>query len=314
MQIILLCVIVAVGVTVASDQRAPSSEVQSSRTKRIYLSSSQTTTIQSGFDAATHLFDKMDGLQFDGVVGSLIGSTSSFLGAIGPFVGFVLSLFQSPNTLSSQLKAVYTKLDGRFDNVDRQLVALKAQIKFLPAEIQFNQWESNIYSLLTRFELLAAAKNSAGHTSESDSFKKTFHNVYRDAGGQLAGAVINGHLTSGRLFDAFLSKNEYDRKQTQKFMLGTLNLLMRAAYLELTYRQLKHMDVAALRRTWITRFTNIKTQMQNVDKAAVSHYHTQMVTDVDNFATQYQSGGSLSNTAFSSQLYSKLTTKVKLKQ
>ena len=247
MRIILLCVIVAVGVTVASDQRAPSSEVQSSRTKRLYLSSSQTTTIQSGFDAATHLFDKMDALQFDGVVGSLIGSASSFLGAIGPFVGFVLSLFQSPNTLSSQLKAVYTKLDGRFDNVDRQLVALKSQIKFLPSEVQFNGWESNIQSILSKFDLLAAAKNSHAYTTESRSFITTYDNVYHDAGGQLADAVINGGTLSGKLFDSFLSRNEYNRKQTQKFMFGTLNLLMRAAYLELTYRQLKHLDVAALR-------------------------------------------------------------------
>ena len=104
MRTILLCVIVAVGVTKASDQPVESSKIESSRTKRLFLDSTHQSQIKGGFDAATHLFDKMDKLDFGGVTGELIGSISSFLGAVGPFVGLVLSLFSGPSPEYQLLK------------------------------------------------------------------------------------------------------------------------------------------------------------------------------------------------------------------
>ena len=67
---ILLYVILVVGVTKASDQLVKSSEVESSRTRRLFLDSTQQSQIKGGFDSATNLFDKMDKLDFGGVSGT----------------------------------------------------------------------------------------------------------------------------------------------------------------------------------------------------------------------------------------------------
>ena len=128
MRTILLCIVVAVGNTTASDHRAQSHEDESSRTKRLLLDSTQQTQIKNGFDAATHLFDKMDKLDFGGTMGDVVGSVTSFLGAVGPFVGLVLSLFSGPSAEYQLLKRLFTQVENRFDQVDVQFAALRRQV------------------------------------------------------------------------------------------------------------------------------------------------------------------------------------------
>ena len=104
MQIILLYDLVAVNIT---DQRLESSEVKSSRTKRLFLHSPQQSQIKSSFDVATHLFDNMDKLDFGGFTGELIGSISSFLGAVDFLIGFFLGLFSGLSPEYQLLKSVH---------------------------------------------------------------------------------------------------------------------------------------------------------------------------------------------------------------
>ena len=110
MQIILLNVIVAVSVT---DQRVESSEIESSRTKRLFIDSTQQSQIKGDFDGATHIFVEMNKLDFDGVTVELIGSVSSFLDTVGPFVGLVLSLFSGPSPEYQLLKKLFKEVENR---------------------------------------------------------------------------------------------------------------------------------------------------------------------------------------------------------
>ena len=309
----LLYVIVAVGVIKASNQHGPSSrsEVDASRTKRLLLDSTQQSQIKGGFDAATHLFNEMDKHDFSGVAGALVGSVSSFLGAVGPFVGFVLSFFSGPSPEYLLLKRLFTQVEHRFDRVDVQFAALRRQVKFLPTEIHFRDLESNINAVQSKLNLLTRVTNLKGYRSEKHEFIHSYDRAYEESGIKLYNAIIHGGTLTGGLFHEFMTQSTYDRKSTQRFMIGTLNLLMRASALEMTYAQLKHDPNLAIKRsTWISHFRRIKSKMIAIDNAVVKHYHNQLVTDVDDFGTLHHKG-TLSNSDFSNQLYSKLTTKVK---
>ena len=312
MRTILLCVIVAVGVTLASDQPVESSEVESSRTKRLFLDSTQQSQIKGGFDAASHLFDKMDKLDFGGVTGALVGALSSFLGAVGPFVGLVLSLFSGPSPEYQLLKKLFTQVENRFDQVDVQFAALRRQVAFVATQVHFTDLESNINAVQSELNVLSQVTNSAGYKSESQEFIHTFDRTYESSGIKLYNAIIHGGALTGGLFHEFMTHSTYDRKATQHFMIGTLNLLMRASALEITYAQLKHdPNIEIKRRNWISHFTQVKSKMIAIDNEVVKNYHTQMIIDINTFGTLHPKG-SLSNADFSTQLYNKLTAKVKL--
>ena len=162
MQIILLNVIVAVSVT---DQRVESSDVESSRTKRLFLDSTQQSQIKGGFDGATHIFVEMDKLDFDGVTVELIGCVSSFLGTVGPFVGLVLSLFSGPSPEYQLLKKLSKEVENRFDQVDVQFAALRRQVAFVATQVHFIDLESNINAVQS--ECIIQVTNAAGYKSES---------------------------------------------------------------------------------------------------------------------------------------------------
>ena len=309
MRTTLFYIIVVVGVTTVVN----SSENESSRTRRLLLDSTQESQIKGGFDAATNLFDKMDKLDFGGVTGALVGSVSSFLGAVGPFVGLVLSLFSGPSAEYQLLKRMFTQVENRFDKVDVQFAALRRQVRFVATQVHFTDLESNIIAVQSGLKVLSQVTNSAGYRSESHEFIHTYDRTYESAGIKLYHAIIHGGALTGGLFHEFMTHSTYDRKATQRFMIGTLNLLMRASALEMTYAQLKHdPNLAIKRRNWISHFTQVKSKMIAIDNEVVKHYHSQMVSDINTFGTLHPKG-SLSNTDFSSQLFSKLTSKVILK-
>ena len=305
MRAFLLCIIVAVGVTTASGQQD-----DPGRTKRVLLDSSQQATIQNGFDVATHLFNEMDKVDLGNVANKLVTGVSGFLGAVGPFVGFALSFFSGPSPELELLKKMFTQVELRFDNVDRQFAQLRNAVSFVATQVHFTDLESNINAVQAELKTLSEVTSTAGYTAEAQEFIRTYDRTYESAGIKLYNSIYYGGLASGGLFDEFMKHSLYDRKQTQKFMIGCLNLLMRAASLEMTYAQLKHSPNIAIKKgDWMTRFGNFKTKMLNIDNVIVRHYHTQMITDINDLATQYPKE-KLSNTDFATQLYNKLSSKV----
>ena len=313
MRTILLSIFVVVGVTTASDQLVNSSEYESSRTKRFLVpDNTQQVQIKLGFDTATHLFDEMDQLDFGGVTGALVGSVSGFLGAVGPFVGFVLSFFSGPSPEYLLLKRMFTQIENRFDKVDVQFAALRRQVAFVATQVHFTDLESNINAVQSGLKVLSQVTNKAGYRYEKHEFIRTFDRTYASSGIKLFNSIIHGGALTGGLFHEFMTYSTFDRKATQRFMIGTLNLLMKASAVEMTYGQLKHDPNQVIkRRNWISHFTQVKNKMIAIDHIIVKNYHNQSVSDINTFAIIHPKGN-LSNAAFSSQLYNKLSSKVKV--
>ena len=311
MRAVLLCFIVAVGVTLAADQTVQNNEDESSRAKRILLSSTQTTLISNGFDVTSHLVDKMAAQNFGGVLGDVVGAANSFLGAIGPFVGLFLSLLAGPDPVQQQLKTLYNRVDSGFKRVDVQFGQLKNEVHFIPTAVQFNQFESNINALYGKLTALSKTTSAATYRSAVSTFQNAYGDgTYAGAGVKLYNAINQGGLISGGIFNEFMTHMENDRKQTQRFMLGTLGLLLKAAAVDIAHSQLSHSanlntDIS----TWKTRIGNIKTKMQHLDDTIVRNYHTQMTKDINDFGTLNPKSG-LGNKDFAHQLYDKLSKKV----
>lgn len=307
--------VLAISVALASGHR---NEIEDAMYARRFLlndgkglTPSQTSQIQNGFNTAEKLAEKMDNLDFEGVTGALIGSASSFLGALGPFVGLVLSFFGGDSPELSLIKKLFTQVENRFDQIDVQFAQLQRQVRFVPTQVHFTDLESNINAVQSELNTLSQVTNAAGYKYESNEFKHTFDRTYESAGVKLFNGIVHGGLTTGGIFHEFMLYSTYDRKETQRFMLGTLNLLMRAAALEMTYSEINNDPNQATKlKNWESRFNQVKSKMTAIDHEIISHYHNQMITDVNDFAKQHPKG-SLSNSDFSNQLYKKLTGKVK---
>ncbi|XP_052818485.1 uncharacterized protein LOC128244525 [Mya arenaria] len=305
---LLVCVVLAIGVATASGLRAKTS-------KRFLLNngqgltSSQESQIKNGFDSAKYIADKIDKADFGGVAGALVGKFSSFLGVLGPFVGLALSLFGGDSPELTLLKRLFTEVENRFDQIDVQFAQLRQQIAFIPTQVHFTDLESNINAVQSELITLSKVTNLAGYKYEAGEFKNTYDRTYESSGVKLFQGIVHGGLTTGGIFQEFMAHSGNDRRATQNFMLGTLNLLMRAAALEMTYAEINNDPNHALKQSaWADRFTQVKNKMVALDNEIVRNYHTQMTRDVNDFATTHPKGG-LSNTDFSSQLYSTLTKK-----
>ena len=307
MRVFLLCAVLAVGVTSTSEQIPNSSK----RFLNIApLSAAQKTQITEGFNAAKFIADTLDKKAIAGIAGQFLGKLSSYLGAIGPFVGLALSLFGGPSVELTVLKRLFTETENRFDQLDVQFAALRRQVAFVATQVHFTDIESNINAVHVELKTLARVSSLSGYKYEANEFKRTYDRTYESSGIKLFQGIIHGGALTGGLFHEFMTFAKSDRRATAEFMAGTLNLLMRAATLEMTYAEINNDPNAALKkRDWVTRFGQVKDKMLAIDRSIVQHYHTQMTDDVNTFAASHPKGG-LSNTDFSSQLYNMITTKV----
>ena len=307
MHALLLCVVLVIGITSASEQRSNSS-------KRFLtiapLSTKEKTLIQEGFKAATFIAEKLDDKKIAGIAGQLIGKVSSYLGALGPFVGLALSFFGAPSPELTAIKQLYTQTENRFDQIDTQFASLRRQVSFVATQVHFTDIESNINAVHVALTSLSRTTDLHQYKYEANEFKHTYDRTYESSGIKLFQGIIHGGALTGGLFHEYMTFSTYDRGLTASFMGGTLNLLLRAAALEMTYAEINSDPSAARKKQdWVTRFGQVKDKMLAIDRAIVQHYHTQMTNDVNTFAANHPKG-TLSNTDFSNQLYSMITQKV----
>ncbi|ESP03286.1 hypothetical protein LOTGIDRAFT_237783 [Lottia gigantea] len=267
--------------------------------------------IQNGLSVAKELGDFVVAKNFTNVIGKLATAVTPFLGIVGPFVSFIMGFFG--HSESAELKAIkrlYTEVDNRFDKVDLQFIEVKRLIDWSKIQIQYSDIEQKINAVNQEFENIYKFSIGAVKTTAS-AFVKNFESDYQNSGSKLYDGIMNeGRVFGDGLFTAIIKYSEYDRGKSQTFMLGLLQLLMKAAKLELTYHQLKG-HTAALhdyQNQWRTRFTHIRIKMMSTDNSIVSQYHTQSGKDIDNYLIKHPKN-TMNNNDFNNMLYGFLTKK-----
>ena len=262
---LLLGVVLIFGITSAS-------ELQSKRFLNLgQLTTAQKSKIQVGFNDARYIADKIHNKDLSGVAGALPGKVNTYLSALGPFVGITLSSFGGQSAEVHLLKQMFTAIQNRLDQNDVQLSQLLRQKNFIATTLRFPSIESNINAVQHTFSDISRATSLSAYKIEAYEFKHTYENIYGSSGIKLFNGIIHG--ANGGLFNEFMTFSHYDRTATTSFMVGTMNLLIRAAALELTYAEISNdPHHAAKKQQWVSRFAVVKNKMLAVDNA-IAHHH-----------------------------------------
>ena len=263
---LLLGVVMIFGITSAS-------ELQSKRfLTQGHLTTAQKSQIQVGFNDASNIADKIHNKDLSGIAGALAGKVNTYLSALGPFVGITLSSFGGQSAAEvTLLKHMFTNIQNRFDQNDVQLSQLLRQKNFIATTLHFSSIEANINAVHHKFTALSRTTSLSAYKYEAYEFKHTYETIYDSSGVKLFNGIIQG--ANGGLFNKFMTFSHYDRTATTSFMVGTLNLLIRAAALEMTYAEIRNdPNHAARKNQWVSRFTVVKNKMLAVDNA-IAHHH-----------------------------------------
>ena len=207
-----------------------------------------------------------------GVAGALPGKVNTYLSALGPFVGIALSSFGAQSAVEVHLlKQMFAVIQNRFDQNDAQLSQLLRQKNFIATTLHFPRIETVIKAVQVQVTALSRASSLSAYQFEANDFKHTYETTYDSSGLKLFNAITHG--ANGGLLNEFMTFSSYDRTATTSFMVGTLNLLIRAAALEMTYYEISNdPQHAAKKQQWVSRFAVVKNKMLAVDNA-ITHHH-----------------------------------------
>jgi len=209
---------------------------------------------------------------------------------------------------------MFTEVENRFDQVDFQFSQLRREVHFVSTQVAFNAIESNFNAVQYQFLTLSHASSNASYMYQSHEYISTYDRTYSSDGVRLFNSIVHDGLVSGGLFSEFMKYSNYDHKATQRFMLGTLNLLMRA--LISAGNGLCRADAKSRHSLSESGLGTPLFEGQGENDGNWSWNNHPLpqhaVQDVNDFSTAHPKGG-LSNADFAAQLYKILTDKVNYK-
>lgn len=232
-----------------------------------------------------------------------------FIKAIATIIDVVLNIFgtnESPELL--EIKKLYQEMSERFSSVDIKLRDLASQITWTTTEIQFGLVEQNINS---NFEQLQHIYNLP--LTIKDIEKKRFMASFKSTCLNCASNLFRGIIGTDTIFTGSILKKaitafKYDRRKSQNFMIGTLQLLTKAVSAELMYDRFEYGENYFQFRQveWTARIRNVTDLMQSVDQEVVSKWYDQASIDIDDLSVKHNG---LSNHNVSFILYNFLQEK-----
>ncbi|XP_071155482.1 uncharacterized protein [Mytilus edulis] len=232
-----------------------------------------------------------------------------FIKAIATIVDAVLNIFgtnESPEL--QEIKKLYQEMSERFNSVDIKLRDLVSQIKWTTTEIQFGPVEQNINS---NFEQLQHIYNLP--LTLKDIEKKRFMDSFKSTCLNCASNLFRGILGTDTIFTGSILKKaitsfKYDRRKSQNFMIGTLQLLTKAVSAELIYERFEYGEnyFQTHQVEWTARMRNVTVLMQSIDQEVVSKWYDQASIDTDDLSVKHYG---LCNQNFSVILYNFLQEK-----
>lgn len=231
--------------------------------------------IDNGLAAAIELAKVIGNDDFEGTMGTLVKSVTPYLGMVGPVIGLMFSVLrekkQSPELMFMQ--EMLAKIERRFDKIDKKLEKVVQEIRWSRVQTQFVFYERKIQYL--RHELDKLYKYNAVNKSEikslSDAFVNMFESNYENSGQQLYEHIVSGgSLFTSHLLNETIKAPEYDRKKTQKFMLGLTELVLAGSQIEMVYYRykLKHsFYLHVIEAKWRRQINKMRLVMEEVDRS-----------------------------------------------
>jgi hypothetical protein len=244
-----------------------------------------------GLSLASDLTGFIENQDFSKTITKLASAASSYLGVVGPVLGFIFGLFDNPGP-SAELQAIdklYKDVTLRFDHVDHQFSDVKRQINWASVELQYGEYESKIHAVGAKYKDLVQSRSKADYNARKQLFLDNYQQDFTNSAEKLYEGVVNEHRTFHTdLFDSAIQNFKWDRKKTQNFMLGVSKLLMFGASIELAYYQLKYPSQENFyRQQWQVKFEHFKSKLTSTDNKLATQFGSQLAADVDQYIVKH---------------------------
>ncbi|CAH1802461.1 unnamed protein product [Owenia fusiformis] len=254
----------------------------------------QTETIQTtekeyvdrGFEAGKEILDYINQKDFAKTLTKVAASTAPFLGALGPFLGFVLAFIPSADSAElAYMKDMMKKIDNRFNKVDSRFNDIERLIDWTKVAVNFGQIEQNINAMHSQYITLYTTTPPTANSKQI--FIVNYNSVYQLSALKLYQAITqNQGVFQENLGRSVMRYTANDRKKTQDFLLGILRLLLQAVEIELAYYHVNGFEALAETNTatWNTRIQTVKSNYETIDRAVRDKYYEQAGVDIRKFS------------------------------
>ena len=270
------------------------------------LSYAEKTQIRKGLDVGKAIAKFISSGDFKETMRTIGTSVGKYLGVLGPFMGLVLSFVPASDSAElNYMKDMMKDIDTRFDRLDSRFDEIGRKIDWIGEEVTFSQLEMNILTMALEYELVYEV--SSEHTADQKAhFVRRYDNDYDSSGSKLYQACVGSFIFSENLGKAVMSKTNNDRKETNIYLLGTMQLLLQAAKIEIAYLKARDSSTEHLTSVWEQRILEVKNKFDEVDRDVALMYKDQSGIDIDDYAAEKSD---LSNEDFSAGLYDILSGK-----
>ena len=248
------------------------------------LSSQEKNQIRSGLDSGKAIANLMSSGNFKESMKKIGTSIGKYLGVLSPFIGLVLAS-ESVSSEIRYMKNMMREIDTRFDQLNSRVDEIERKIEWTAKEVTFVQIEVKILAMVMQYELIFDVPSEAT-ADQKTRFVQEYNNNYENSGYFLYLATVGNTTFLKDLGVSVMRYTENDRKKTDTLLLGTMQLLLQAAKMEIAYLQVKNSAVLAehLASVWEERIMEVKDKFNEIDSEVKSKYHEQSSVDIDEYA------------------------------
>ncbi|XP_063438472.1 SE-cephalotoxin-like [Mytilus trossulus] len=247
--------------------------------------------VSAGLELGKEITELLGKKEFTTTLSRIAKNIGPFLGALGPFVGFVLAFFPSESIESEELaymKNMMKIIDQRLDNIDNRFNDIERLIQWNVVQVNFGQLEQRIRAVSLEFEYIYDVPEPAVQ-NRKELFISSYDNDYQNSGNKLYQAIVQRQgVFQEDLGTSVLRYTGYDRKMTQLFLLGVMQLLLQAVKVELGYllvNQYNH-NADYMKLKWEQRIKEVSNKFEQIDDQCVQNYHKYSGKDIDDFSSK----------------------------
>lgn len=264
--------------------------------------------IKSGLEAGEAIARLLESKQFGSSLSKITFSAGPYLGAVGAFVGFISALNPSESAELVYMKRMMKAIDRRLDLFDYQFDRIVRLITWSVIQVNFGQIEQKIKAMSLELEDLYNVPPSAVKNRKLIFIKK-YDSDYQNSGLKLYLFIVQKYSTFQKnLGIAVMHFTKNDRRKTQIFLLGVMQLLLQAAKLELAYLSVHkyYSNAEYMKVRWTNRIQEVRQKFEHIDNQCKNEYHSESGKDIDEYSLGNRGK---TNQSFATELWKLLCSK-----
>ncbi|XP_063419117.1 uncharacterized protein LOC134701940 [Mytilus trossulus] len=264
--------------------------------------------VTSGLEAGKEIGELLSKGQFKSSLVRITRGIGPYLGAIGPFVGIVMALNPIESEELSFMKDMMNSIDNRLDQVDNRFNDIERLIKWNVVQINFGQIEQRIKAVSREFQYIYNVPEAAVQ-NRKELYEWSYKSDYQNSGTKLYQAIVERQGTFQEdLGTSVLRFTKNNRKMTQLFLTGVMQLLLQAVKVELGYLSVNNFthNLDYMTSDWEKRIQEVSDKFEQIDNQSVVNSHQQLVIDIDEYGLKNKG---LSHKLFARELYDQLEEK-----